>query len=106
MTQFIKIDCTNPNKLQTICRVGHSIGFNRKMIECNDSYFVTGGAKSKDLEIYQNEGMQFIQKVKGHKFVGNQCYFVKGEKALTFNDYEIILWDVQDIKNWKLLITL
>ena len=106
MKQFIKIDCSNPNKLQTVCKVSHFLGFNRKMIECKDEYFVTGGDKSKDLDIYQLENMQFIQRVKTHKFVSNQCYFIKNNKAFTFTDQEIILWDFSDIKNWNLLIRL
>jgi hypothetical protein len=52
--------------------------------------------------------LEKIETVEAHKNKRINCFFIKGDKAVSIDldGYELFYWDTKDIKNWKKIFSI
>ena len=64
--------------------------------------------KSSNIEIFELEKLEKIETIEAHKYKKINCFFIKGEKAVSIDtaEYELFCWDTKDINNWKKIFSI
>ena len=70
----------------------------------NDKFIIIGGKKSGAVHVYDLEKFEKVRELNGHNEFVSELYIIEKSKyALTFNNTEMICWDISN--NWNLLFT-
>lgn len=70
----------------------------------NDELIIIGGSSSGAVHVYDLKKFEKVKELIGHTEKVYDCFIIEKSKyALTFNETEMICWDISD--NWNLLFT-
>ena len=70
----------------------------------NDELIIIGGSSSGAVHVYDLKKFEKVKELNGHTEKILDCFIIEKSKyALTFNNTEMICWDISN--NWYLLFT-